>query len=225
MRRWVEEAAAAAESLEDQARSLVQAVSRFRLVPASGASGAATLDFDGVIQAHMGWKHKLRNYLAGEGEALDPAVVSRDDKCVLGCWVHGEGKRYAGDPGFIQLRSKHADFHRCAGAVIRAKQAGDSAGAERLLLNDFSILSDETIQEIRKLKQTQAAGQSPAPVAQPVLLERERMAGPAKNMKFAKLGAPLAEGQAPCLEPGRGRLGRVLIRRWFDDGDSQVKWE
>jgi methyl-accepting chemotaxis protein len=187
----VEEAAAAAESLEDQARSLVQAVSRFRLVPASGASGAATLDFDGVIQAHMGWKHKLRNYLAGEGEALDPAVVSRDDKCVLGCWVHGEGKRYAGDPGFIQLRSKHADFHRCAGAVIRAKQAGDSAGAERLLLNDFSILSDETIQEIRKLKQTQAAGQSPAPVAQPVPLERERMAGPAKNMKFAKLGAPL----------------------------------
>ncbi|MCA0189048.1 MAG: CZB domain-containing protein [Proteobacteria bacterium] len=164
----------------------------FRLVAQPAASG--NLDFDGVIQAHMGWKFKLRNYLAGQGEALDPAVVSRDDKCVLGCWIHGEGKRYAGEPGFQTLRDKHADFHRCAGAVIQAKLSGDAAGAERLLLNDFAVLSDETIQEIRKLKQSRADESAPQLEARPhgTPSSEERVQPlPVRAMKVAKVGAPL----------------------------------
>ncbi|WP_346286532.1 methyl-accepting chemotaxis protein [Zoogloea sp.] len=188
----VEEAAAAAESLEEQASSLVRSVAMFRLAAQPAASVA--LDFDGVIQAHMGWKFKLRNYLSGQGEALDPAVVSRDDKCVLGCWIHGEGKRYANEPGFGKLRDKHADFHRCAGAVIQAKLSGDAAGAERLLLNDFAVLSDETIQEIRKLKQSRA-GDATAEAdsrAAAALQPKERVQPlPVRAMKVAKVGAPL----------------------------------
>ncbi|NML29181.1 methyl-accepting chemotaxis protein, partial [Zoogloea dura] len=188
----VEEAAAAAESLEDQARSLVRSVAMFRLVAQPAASG--TLDFDGVIQAHMGWKFKLRNYLAGQGESLDPAVVSRDDKCVLGCWIHGDGKRYASEPGFEKLRDKHADFHRCAGAVIQAKLSGDAVGAEHLLLNDFAVLSDETIQEIRKLKQSRAGDAAVEAAGRAASVEqlRERLQPvPMRAMKVAKVGAPL----------------------------------
>ena len=187
----VEEAAAAAESLGEQAGNLVRAVSIFRLAPAVGAAGSAVLDFDGAIHAHMGWKHKLRSFLAGEGEALDPAAVSRDDKCVLGCWLHGDGKRYEGAPGYTQLKHKHAEFHRCAGAVIRAKQSGDAASAERLLHSDFAILSEETIQEIRKLKQTYGNVQAQVPAAQPAPLEGERIGGAVRAMKLAKLGTPL----------------------------------
>ncbi len=185
----VEEAAAAAESLQEQSQSLVRSVAHFQLKAAAGQSAApSSLDFDGVIQAHMSWKHKLRNFLAGEGEALDPNVVSRDDKCVLGCWIHGEGQRYVGETGYTRLRASHADFHRCAGDVIRAKLAGDDVGAKRLLLNDFAVLSDDTIQEIRKMKQ--AHGSAPQAAVAPVASARVSPL-PVRSAKAARVGSPL----------------------------------
>ncbi|WP_374260600.1 CZB domain-containing protein, partial [Zoogloea sp.] len=187
----VEEAAAAAESLQEQSQSLVRAVAHFRLEGGGAAGQPGALDFDGVIQAHMGWKQKLRNFLAGEGEPLDPAVVSRDDKCVLGCWIHGDGQRYAKDAGYTRLRESHAAFHRCAGEVIRAQLSGDEAGAKRLLLNDFAVLSDDTIQEIRKMKHSHAAQSSALPVA-PQPLPRARVSPlPVRAAKAGRIGTPL----------------------------------
>ncbi|NTV11367.1 MAG: hypothetical protein HGA47_11420, partial [Zoogloea sp.] len=181
----VEEAAAAAESLEEQARALAISVGMFRLSAADKKTGEtrewkpASLDFDGVIQAHMQWKYKLRNYLAGEGEALDPEVVGRDDKCALGCWIHGEGQHYSHDPAYGTLRDKHADFHRCAASVIRKKLAGDEREAQRLLLEDFTSLSEQTVQEIRTIKQKygSAADQSAAPAAAPARRAPQPAAG------------------------------------------------
>jgi len=190
----VEEAAAAAESLEEQAQALVRAVGVFRLKGDAddGHSMLSSLDFDGVTQAHMNWKHKLRGFLAGEGEPPDPEVVSRDDKCVLGCWIHGEGQRFASDLHYTRLRDKHADFHLCAGQVIRAKQNGDEEGARRLLLNDFSILSDETIQEIRSMKRRFGSESSPAraAVSVPVVLATVSPL-PVRAMKSGKVRAPV----------------------------------
>ena len=188
----VEEAAAAAESLQDQAQSLVRSVAHFQLKANAGASEVQSgLDFDGIIQAHMNWKHKLRNFLAGEGEALDPEVVSRDDKCALGCWIHGEGKRYSQDPAYGSLRTSHADFHRCAGEVIRAKLGGDEVGAKRLLLNEFAVLSDDTIQEIRKMKQSHGnAVPEQRPVAAPVAGGRVSPL-PVRVAKAARVGTAL----------------------------------
>ena len=190
----VEEAAAAAESLQEQSLSLVRSVAHFRLKGNAAQERPPTaFDFDGVIQAHMGWKQKLRDFISGTGENLDPAVVSRDDKCVLGCWIHGEGQRYAKESGFGRLTKSHADFHRCAGDVVRAQLAGDEAGAKRLLLNDFSVLSDETIQEIRRMKALHGQ-QAPAPVAslpaQPPLTA-QIAALPLRNAKGGKIGTPL----------------------------------
>jgi methyl-accepting chemotaxis protein len=212
----VEEAAAAAESLEDQARVLLRAVEMFRLKPGEGraalnadtpaagggaetpqeaAAGTAALDFDGVIQAHMNWKHKLRGYLAGEGAPLDAEVAARDDGCVLGCWIHGEGRRFGDDPVYSRLRGKHADFHRCAGAVIRAKQSGDEASAKRLLLNDFAVLSDETINEIRALRKLYG---HTAAVSVPNKVTRL----PLRAMRGARAAAPLPKvRQAAAVQP------------------------
>ncbi|HNB66291.1 MAG TPA: CZB domain-containing protein, partial [Rhodocyclaceae bacterium] len=176
------------ESLEDQARTLVRAVTMFRL--AAGAPAApASLDFDGAIQAHMQWKHKLRNFLAGEGDPLDADVVSRDDKCVLGCWIHGEGQRFGHMSSYTRLKHKHAAFHACAGSVIRAKQAGDEAAANALLMGDFAVLSDETIREIRDLRAvcgSQAA--TPAAAAPAARAPSNVSPLPVRNLKS---GAPL----------------------------------
>jgi methyl-accepting chemotaxis protein len=190
----VEEAAAAAESLEEQAQALVRAVGVFRLAGDADGGRAlpSSLDFDGVTQAHMNWKHKLRSFLAGEGEPLDPDVVSRDDKCVLGCWIHGEGQRYASDLHYSRLREKHADFHLCAGEVIRAKQSGDEAGARRLLLNEFSVLSDETIQEIRSMKRSFGNESAPARAAMPAPVVLATVSPlPVRAAKSGKVGAPV----------------------------------
>ncbi len=186
----VEEAAAAAESLQEQSMSLVRSVAHFQIKGNAAQERAPTaLDFDGVIQAHMGWKQKLRDFISGSGENLDPAVVSRDDKCVLGCWIHGEGQRYARESGFARLTKSHADFHRCAGDVVRAQLAGDEAGAKRLLLNDFSVLSDETIQEIRRMKALHGQ-QAPVPVA-PKPVTAQVAALPLRSAKGGRVGTPL----------------------------------
>ena len=166
----VEEAAAAAESLEEQARSLVQTVGMFRIAGGAEQEPAGELDFDGVIQAHMQWKHKLRKFINGEGDPLDPAVVERDDKCALGCWIHGAGRRFAQDAGFASLTDKHARFHRSAADIVRKTKAGDWNGANDTLLNEFSALSEGTVQAIRQLRErhgraTSVSATAPVPVA------------------------------------------------------------
>ncbi|MBL8468240.1 methyl-accepting chemotaxis protein [Methyloversatilis discipulorum] len=151
----VEQAAAAAESLADQSRNLVRTVGRFRI--GDGAvrkSRSVGLDFDRVINAHLQWKVKLNAFLGGQGEMLDPDVVGRDDKCELGCWIHGDGQRFAGNAVYREVRSQHAAFHQCAAEVIRRRLSGDTAGATRMLGDEFDRLSIDTVSRIRALKQS-----------------------------------------------------------------------
>ncbi|WP_306441762.1 methyl-accepting chemotaxis protein [Methyloversatilis sp. XJ19-49] len=155
----VEQAAAAAESLAEQSRALVKTVGQFRI--SGGAQPKARsvgLDFDRVINAHLQWKVKLNAFLAGEGEKLDPDAVGRDDKCELGCWIHGDGQRFAGNAVYREVRSQHAAFHQCAGEVIRRRLAGDTAGAASLLGTEFDRLSTDTVSRIRALKQSVQTG-------------------------------------------------------------------
>jgi methyl-accepting chemotaxis protein len=147
----VEEASAAAESLEEQAQTLVHILSQFQLQERV-KKASDTMDFDGVIQAHMQWKSKLRDFLDGKGDKLDPAVVGRDDKCALGQWIYGKGAAHSHKPGFTQLKGKHADFHQCAAQVIRLAQGGDKSGADRVLQDEFASLSEQAVSEIRRIK-------------------------------------------------------------------------
>ena len=147
----VEEASAAAESLEEQAQTLVRILSEFQLQERV-RKASDTMDFDGVIQAHMQWKSKLRDFLDGKGDKLDPAVVGRDDKCALGQWIYGKGAAHSHKPGFAQLKGKHADFHQCAAHVIRLAQGGDKSGADRVLQDEFASLSEQAVSEIRRIK-------------------------------------------------------------------------
>ena len=189
----VEQAAAAAESLRDQAGVLSRTVSTFVLDASQRSPQAIVgLDFDGAIRAHMQWKQKLRSYLGGAGEKLDVTTVERDDKCVLGCWLHGDGKRLAADPVYVSLRSKHAEFHRCAAKVIRLSDAGERDAAQAMLTNQFSALSDRTVQEIRNLKTSYGAT---TPQAAPVRSATEQRA-PARNLRAISAPMPKVKRQA-----------------------------
>jgi methyl-accepting chemotaxis protein len=181
----VEEAAAAAESLEEQARGLVQTVSMFKLAEGQGPRGSTNLpgpalksvtlrqlpgsqqsgglNFDGVLKAHLAWKQKLRDFMAGKGDPIDPAVVERDDKCELGCWIHGDGRVLDADATFVKLRDVHAKFHNSAAKIVRFHLAGDSRSAMSLLGGDFSKLTNETVSSLRLLRSRhESDGHAPA---------------------------------------------------------------
>jgi methyl-accepting chemotaxis protein len=135
----VEQTAAAAGAMQDQARTLAENVARFRLPAGAAVKRAepakvgADFDFDRSIEAHRQWKVTLRRAI-GEQQRMDADTLCRDDRCALGQWLHGSGgARWGTRPAFTQLLKKHAEFHQAAGEVARRINAGAYADADRLL--------------------------------------------------------------------------------------------
>ncbi len=173
----VEQAAAAAETLQDQAASLSQAVAVFQLSggrgrvapPVQAARGARALptaakalpgpahadavDFDAIIDAHQAWKKKLRSAIeGGEERNLNADEVCKDNQCALGKWIYGAGKAYEVSADYEPLRHTHAEFHVCAADILRRTQQGDKDGANNLLVGDFFDLSNQTVRHIIAMK-------------------------------------------------------------------------
>ncbi len=156
----VEQTAAAAAAMKDQAHHLAEEVSNFRL-PAGAALAQAEVvthvdnfDFDAAIQAHRQWKVKLRKAIA-DHDKLDADSICRDDRCPLGQWVHGPGGAAWGNrPLFTELVTRHAEFHQNAGQVARQINAGRYADAERLIGSGsrFADISTEVTTLLTKAK-------------------------------------------------------------------------
>ena len=117
----VEEAAAAAESLVEQAVTLMDTENEFKLnggnqvtnnrrasnspmrrpnATVSKAAGLAKpetkFSFADAMQAHIKWKNRLVNYVSGNSdEHLEVEKVCRDDQCPLGGWIYGEARKHA----------------------------------------------------------------------------------------------------------------------------------
>ncbi len=135
----VEQTAAAASAMKDQAHTLAEEVARFKvpaglkLGSASPATVSADFNFDKAIDAHRQWKVKLRKAIA-ERDTLDSDVICRDDQCPLGQWLHGPGGvQWGARPAFVALLNTHAEFHRTAGAVAKQINAGHYSQAEQLI--------------------------------------------------------------------------------------------
>ncbi|MBK6909207.1 MAG: CZB domain-containing protein [Rhodocyclaceae bacterium] len=189
----VEEAAAAAESLQEQAAQLAEAVASFTLQegasknlpgralrsftpPQLTRSGSAgRFDFEAAMNAHMAWKGRLRDFIQGRGEALDPAVISCDDQCALGKWIYGDGRALSHHRHYGELKRHHAEFHQCAGDVVKAQVDGQIERALELMSSQFGLKTAQVIRSLTALRDaTQSSGRKIAPVSvsaksQPVL--------------------------------------------------------
>ncbi|MGB0468259.1 MAG: CZB domain-containing protein [Pontibacterium sp.] len=123
---------------------------------------AAGLNFRTAIEAHQKWKARLQAVLNEDSaEALSVETLSRDDLCVLGKWIHGEGEKQFGDePLFVKLRQDHARFHTCAGVVLQKAQSGsedDKQEAQTVLSRgDYASASQEVIMDLAELYQSVA---------------------------------------------------------------------
>ena len=113
------------------------------------------MNLEDAIAAHAEWKMKLRRAIQHK-ERLDVAGLSVDNKCPLGQWLHGEAKvRYSELEAYRACVAKHAEFHRCAGLVASAINAGNYTDAEGMLANgtpyaDASIAATVAIMGLRK---------------------------------------------------------------------------
>ncbi|CAK0739181.1 methyl-accepting chemotaxis protein I, serine sensor receptor [Gammaproteobacteria bacterium] len=160
----VEEAAATAESLRDQTQNLSTSIAVFKI--SSGGNGTKkpsallttsgkteTSHFDSAIAAHIKWKLRLNQFIDGTStEKLDSATVCKDNLCVLGKWIYGEGEKHKGLANYTNLVTKHAHFHRCAGRVVEKVESGDKVGATSILKGEFSVAAKETVTAIMNLK-------------------------------------------------------------------------
>ena len=77
------------------------------------------MNFDKAIVAHSAWKAKLKAYLAKPDGSISYSDVQSDQKCELGQWIYGEGKKFSKSPAYATLKEQHAKFHACTAAVIQ----------------------------------------------------------------------------------------------------------
>ncbi|MDD2885386.1 MAG: CZB domain-containing protein [Dechloromonas sp.] len=113
------------------------------------------LDFQKWIAAHRNWRHRLLTYIDGlSTEELDEKIISCDDRCDLGKWIHGNGRRFYGsETTFRQLQTDHAHFHRAAGEVIVCYKQHGERDAKRALNGEFDRYSMHVVTGLEKLEQ------------------------------------------------------------------------
>jgi Chemoreceptor zinc-binding domain len=119
--------------------------------PSAGLNGSwpnpwkrCALDFDEAVTSHRAWRQRIAGWLGGDtSDPLDHHAVGRDDQCLLGQWLAGEGRDLHEDsPRFQQLKLAHTHFHLAAAAVLRHQQEGRALQArEALRTGSFPALS------------------------------------------------------------------------------------
>ncbi len=86
-------------------------------------------DIGNVKVAHMGWRTTLEAVLAGHKQMKPEEVVSHRD-CAFGKWYFSDGKKFNSLDLYRQIGEFHETVHDQARAVIKSKNAGDTAGAK-----------------------------------------------------------------------------------------------
>jgi hypothetical protein len=120
--------------------------------PAGEDKGAEVggLNFKSAVDAHMKWKVRLESYINGTSqEDLKVEAVSCDDKCPLGKWIYSHGgERFGYSETFFEMKVHHANFHRCAGGVLTAAQAGEKENALRMLQHGDYVRASERVKQL-----------------------------------------------------------------------------
>ncbi|HEY9164291.1 MAG TPA: CZB domain-containing protein [Magnetovibrio sp.] len=81
----------------------------------------AILHFQNAVSAHMLWSQNFHEFLEGRHDSAEFQDVHRDDLCVIGKWLHGEGSCYCDLNHFNTVKSLHCELHAIAGQAVEAK--------------------------------------------------------------------------------------------------------
>jgi hypothetical protein len=107
---------------------------------------------DKAITAHSAWKMRLRDAINGT-QTVDPTAVAKDSLCDLGKWIHGDGCAHNSRSEFQALKTRHAEFHVCAGKIAQMVKDGKKMDAEKALDGpEFAGASTKVVAAIGALK-------------------------------------------------------------------------
>lgn len=123
------------------------------LGPKQQAEVTQVINLYDAVLAHSAWKKRLFEFLEGQSkEDLQPAKICVDYLCVLGKWIHSDGKAHFGDqPEFVKLVEEHAKFHVHAASVVDAHLSGKTDLAMEILTGSFDEQSRKTVKCLTKL--------------------------------------------------------------------------
>ena len=91
------------------------------------------MDLYEAIQAHTDWRSALHRAIDNRRPVDDPGFIS-EAACKLHLWLHGEAhEMFAGLETHSDCLRKNAAFHKVAGEVVAAINAGHYADALAML--------------------------------------------------------------------------------------------
>jgi len=94
--------------------------------------GDRKLDLSAAKMAHLNWKTRLRSFLDGKASLTEAEAVSHKD-CAFGKWYYSEGlASYGHIQELKDVEAPHAELHRTIKEIVKARNAGDTATAEKL---------------------------------------------------------------------------------------------
>jgi methyl-accepting chemotaxis protein len=111
-------------------------------------------NFDQMLLAHSRWKTRLKESIEHK-ETIDARVAGKDDQCELGKWIYGEGKKYAGQSGYQDLKAKHTKFHACVANVVLQAATCPPAKAMELIdpqRSEYARVSVDCVNAIAEFK-------------------------------------------------------------------------
>ena len=88
------------------------------------------MNFNQAIAAHATWKRKLAAYVAAPDHSLKASEVRATNKCELGKWIAGEGRKFEAMVEFSTLQVEHTNFHQAAAEVIQKVDSGQKLTEE-----------------------------------------------------------------------------------------------
>lgn len=112
------------------------------------------MNFDDAIRAHAAWKMRLSNYIRNPDGTLNPAEVAPDNQCSLGQWIYENLTQYGTMSEFNELKTIHANFHRCAADIVERADKGENLSDEVALgtNSQYASLSADVVSHIMALK-------------------------------------------------------------------------
>lgn len=113
-----------------------------------------SLSFEDAVHLHSEWKRKLHEYARNPDDSLNVAEVAANDRCKLGKWIRGEGRKYSDYPEFARLAAEHTRLHTSAAEIVRRANCGEDVSGDFALGvgSEFSLASSAVVLALMDMK-------------------------------------------------------------------------
>jgi len=111
-------------------------------------------EIDKAVGAHSAWKQRLKGAIDTGKSEVTVDNAAKDNVCPFGQWLYGTtiAAGAKGLPGYNEVRTIHANFHKAAAAILDLALKGKKAEATALMgvTAEYSKVSAQLTQAMMK---------------------------------------------------------------------------